>query len=282
MPNTADDISIVFSGGTNNTNPNLSIGGAPSSTPITDNQLNNLFDDVLPAESEAGHEDYRCFYVFNDGDEAVYNFEIWIESQVDDGASIEIGIKNKDELQRITLSGSLPTSGSGTFSYENEDFVVPVFSDLAEAAQHFEDSLNALVDGDGVKLLETTVVTTPSSLGSPTIIFDVLFTGNDGKKNHEQITLEEDNYLPEAVTWTTTTVQEGAPVNTVAPSVANDETPPDNVEFYVASEASPISVYRLLPEEGFPIWIKRVTTAGAVSKASDGATLKFRMETIEP
>lgn len=282
MPITADDISIVLSGGSGNLDANLSIGGDPSSAPIVNNQINNLFNDVIPAEAEAGHEDYRCFYVFNDGDEPAYNIEVWIESQVDEGSSVEIGIVDRDELQRLTLSGGLPTAGTATFSYEGKTFSIGAIDDLAEAALEIQDGLNSLVNDEGYQLLETVEVTTPSSLGSSVIIFDVLFTDNDGKKDHAQIVLENDSHVPTDVTWTITTTQEGAPVNRIAPSIANDATSPEDVNFYAASELSPIQIYRLLPGEGFPMWARRTTPSGAVSVPSDGFTVKFRMETIEP
>lgn len=282
MPNTAEDISIVLSGGSGNLDPNLSLGGDPSSSPILDGSINNLFDDVSPEEAEDGHEDYRCFYVFNDGDESVYNVNIWVQSEVEGGSTVELGIKNSDELQRITLSGALPTSGTVTFSFEGAEFSVPPFSDLAAAAQFIEDSLNALVDGDGEKLLETVQVSTPSSLGSPTLIFDILFTINDGSTDHEQLEIVSNDFLPPEVTVAVTTPQEGSPINTVAPEIPNSETPPGGVGFFVPSEQSPISVYKLRPAEGMPIWVKRVTPAGVESLELDGVTVRFRMETIEP
>lgn len=282
MTVTVEDISIVLSGGINNLDPNLSLGGDPSTTPVRDNLINNLFSDVTPDQAEDGYEDYRCFYFFNDGDSTIYNIEVWIESQVEDGASIELGIEETDELQRITLSGAIPTSGTATWAYEGEEFTTGVFTDLAEAALFFQDAFNSLVDDDGNKLLETVEVTTPSNLGSPTIIFDVLFTGNDGKRNHSLVELVEDAYTPTQVTFTVTVAQEGAPVNTIAAEIANEATTPAGVNFYAPSQQSPITVYKLKPAEGFPIWVRRTTPTGQESVANDGAVLRFRVETLEP
>ena len=50
----ASDLKFFFSGGGANDNPNASLGGAKSSVAITDNTLNNLFDDVSGTEHEAG------------------------------------------------------------------------------------------------------------------------------------------------------------------------------------------------------------------------------------
>lgn len=65
MPIVATDIQIRLSGGAANSNVNVSLGGAKSSTQVTDNTLNNLFDDVSGSESLAGDTEYRCVYIHN-------------------------------------------------------------------------------------------------------------------------------------------------------------------------------------------------------------------------
>ena len=61
----AADLHFHLSGGAGNSDPNASLGGVMSSTAITDNTANNLFDDVSGAESAAGDIEYRGFYVEN-------------------------------------------------------------------------------------------------------------------------------------------------------------------------------------------------------------------------
>ena len=65
MPIVATDISRRLSGGATNTNPAASLGGAMSSTAFSSAVANNLFDNVLGAESSAGDIEHRCFYVVN-------------------------------------------------------------------------------------------------------------------------------------------------------------------------------------------------------------------------
>ena len=65
MPVLSGDIKFYHSGGAGNSDPNASLGGAKSTTEITDAQLENLFDDVASAEAAAGDTNYRCFYVEN-------------------------------------------------------------------------------------------------------------------------------------------------------------------------------------------------------------------------
>jgi hypothetical protein len=89
------EILLRLSGGTSNTDPNLSIGGDMSSTTvITDNTLHNLYDKVSGAESSAGATEYRCFYVYNSNSSLTYqSAKIWIDSETShSGEDIEIGL----------------------------------------------------------------------------------------------------------------------------------------------------------------------------------------------
>ncbi len=280
MAVTVDDISLVLSGGVNNLNPNLSLGGDPSSKQVVSALVNNLFSNVTPDQAEDGYEDYRCFYLFNDSDSTVYNIEIWIESEVENGASLELGVAQADEIQRITISQALPTAGQVTLSYEGHDFDLDAFDDLGEAALSLEASLLSLVDDNDEALLEEVQVTSPSSISSSVYIFDVLFTGKEGSRNHSLIEVEQDAFVPTQTDVTVTVTQDGTPVNTIAPEIATEFTAPPNVSFYSPTQEEPITVYKLKPAEGFPIWLKRSTEEDTASVANDGATLKIRLETI--
>jgi hypothetical protein len=72
MPIVASDIHIRLSGGAGNADPNASIGGIVSSTQVTDNVLNNLFDDVTGSESLPGEDEFRLFYVLNNHGSIVF------------------------------------------------------------------------------------------------------------------------------------------------------------------------------------------------------------------
>lgn len=79
MPIAASDLHLRFSGGSSNSDPNASLGGAKSSTSVTDNSDNNLFDDVSGSESSAGDIEYRCLYVHNNhGTLTAQNTRIYI------------------------------------------------------------------------------------------------------------------------------------------------------------------------------------------------------------
>ena len=88
----ATDLKFFFSGGGANDNPNASLGGAKSSVAITDNTLNNLFDDVSGTEHEAGDIEYRCLFVKNDSAETAYDVRVYIISNTSaEDDSIKVG-----------------------------------------------------------------------------------------------------------------------------------------------------------------------------------------------
>lgn len=89
MAITSSDIKFYLSGGTSNTNVNASLGGAISTTEVTDNQLHNLFDKTLGTESTAGDIEYRCIYVKNThGSLELELAKIWISTNTSSPANV--------------------------------------------------------------------------------------------------------------------------------------------------------------------------------------------------
>jgi hypothetical protein len=96
VPVASSDIDFFLSGGTGNTDPNASLGGARStSTEVADNVDNNLFDDVSGVEHTAGRVEYRCIYVRNShGSIQLDSAVVWIQSDTsgtDSDLSIAVG-----------------------------------------------------------------------------------------------------------------------------------------------------------------------------------------------
>ena len=65
MPVVSSDIKYFLSGGASNDDENASLGGVRSSSEITNNVVNNLFDNVTGGEATSGDVEYRCFYFAN-------------------------------------------------------------------------------------------------------------------------------------------------------------------------------------------------------------------------
>ncbi len=88
------DIKKRLSGGASNSDVDLSIGGIKSSVEVAPAADNNLFDDVLGAESAAGDIEYRCIYLHNaHATLTLQNAEVWIGTNTPSpGSSVDIGL----------------------------------------------------------------------------------------------------------------------------------------------------------------------------------------------
>src|SRR5690606_25749840 len=128
MTATANDLVVVLTGGSSNNDPYESLGGEPSSQPII-GVLNNLFENISPEEAATGKTDYRCIYVFNNNTaDDIYEVKVYIVSETTGGSEIEIGIIQKQEVQRITVSGTV-SGGSFDVTYQDETKTVNYHSD---------------------------------------------------------------------------------------------------------------------------------------------------------
>jgi hypothetical protein len=277
----ANDISLVLSGGSLNNDPNLSIGGPSSATAVVDGILNNLFDNVTPDQTETGHVDYRAIYFANDGDTTIFNVEFFITDEVPEGSSILIGTENRDELQRVSIEGAIT---GGFIEFEINDFSFTVFaspSNVTQWAQDFQDAMRAIVSGSEIIFPDVTV----TGLTSPGFfVFSILFEGRNGNTNQDDIIYTNNSLTVSSGTSTIviTTLQNGAPINTIAQELANETETPAAVGFFFPIQSSPISFAAMRPADFVPIWVRRETLAGALAVSNDGFTLRFRAESLDP
>ena len=265
----AADISLVFSGGSDNLLPVNSLGGIASATPITDDVLDNLFDDISADQSLSGVVDYRCIYYFNDGDTTIYSVNVFILNDFPGGAALSLGMTSQDETKRILIVGN-PTSGSLTISYDAQSFVLN-YDETSVMATALQNSLNAL-EIDGEPLLQDVSVIAQMT-GSSTF-FDILFTGRDGQKLHPLLVIESNDLSP-VVSVSVLKIATGAPINSVAPELDNSETPPGGVDFYDANLVGAITFPKLMSGDGFPLWIQRTVAANSTAAANDGLKIRF-------
>lgn len=121
MPIISSDIKIRLSGGGANSDPNASLGGAKSSTEVTDASLHNLFDVVGSAESSAGDTEYRCIYIHNGhGTLTLQNAKVWIQTNSSStDTSIEIALAGEG------LNGTAETVANESTAPTGETFSAP-------------------------------------------------------------------------------------------------------------------------------------------------------------
>jgi hypothetical protein len=131
MPIVDTDIKFklsVTTGSAGNTtaqgNVNNSLGKYISTTEITDNTLNNLFDDISGAENAASTVDYRCLFIHNShASITALTCLLWIQSEVSGGASIAIGLDTngavpigQSSAQAVTIANETTAPSGVTFS----------------------------------------------------------------------------------------------------------------------------------------------------------------------
>lgn len=81
MPIVAADINYYLSGGAGNSNPNLSLGGAISTTVVVSGINNNVFDDVTANDARDGRIEYRAVYVKNNHSTLTWKgVMLWLDS----------------------------------------------------------------------------------------------------------------------------------------------------------------------------------------------------------
>ena len=135
MPIVNTDIVIRLSGGSSNTDPNLSLGGVISTTALTNNSLHNLFDEVSGTESLAGDTEYRGIYILNNHGSLTMKVTRVYISQNSTSADSEMDIAQADDGLNATMETvanestaptgptfSHPTTYAGGIDYGNIPF----------------------------------------------------------------------------------------------------------------------------------------------------------------
>lgn len=105
------DLKLYLSGGSTNSNPALSLGGARSSTAVN---YSTLFDTVTGAESTAGDVEYRCVYVRNESVQTLWLAAVWLSGlPTNPGVSIDIGLGTStlNGTEQIVANESTAPSG---------------------------------------------------------------------------------------------------------------------------------------------------------------------------
>lgn len=259
------------------------LGGPPSNCPISD-VLDNLFHSIGPKLSRRGHEDYRCFYIWNSHPIATLrNVVIFLDGTgrqapgKRSGTYVAIGVKLQDEIQNVVVTGPAPPRMGEYMELQvpcyEPSFKVFYDPNITKWIGNFQTAIRA-VEG-----LPEVVVTGDGKIGTtlddPTV--DVTFTINYGghvsrNKGHKgmdeharwmqaarhQIQLIKviDNTLLSNMVIPIP-VQEGSPVNTIAEIIPDEITPPAGIVFDYYFRGNPIRIGNLRPNEYLPIWIRR-------------------------
>jgi len=269
------DISIVYSGGVSNSDPDASLGGDASVFPITDD-INNLFDDVASEESSFGAIDFRAFYIFNDhATDTLYNVRVWIESQIADGATAELGIPVINEQQSIAITPFNDiTGGSFTLQFDTEITASIAWDgDTSTLAANIQTALRNLPS------LSAVIVTYQASDDT----FLVNFSGADGGRNQPTLAVDTNSLTSsgDPADIAVSVITEGSPINVAALDIGLEANPPTGVSFVSAlTEDNAISIGSLHAADGFYVWVKRTTPPDTEGVPLDGFTFRIKGDTL--
>jgi len=243
------DIEFFLSGGSTNSNPNNSIGGAPSGFLVL-GSANNLFSDISSENATAGRTDYRCFYVSNGSStETLYDAEVYFEEQSAGGSTVYLGVRNSTEIQKISMIGPV-YFGSLTLRYNTIQFSVAWGTSPAEFKTNLQFQLSLIAPG----------VTIESSTEGNNHYFIIEFSGASDNRSHPLLSVVSNDLLaPDTPIVTISRISDGSPINSLAPQLSVDTVSPAMVSFYESDENSKLYIGSLKPSDKVPIWIKRIT-----------------------
>jgi len=107
-----------YTGGATNSDPNLSLGGTSSSVQLSTTALNNLFDDVSPAEASAGDVEYRAIDIYNSGTATATVVSVYVDPETTSlDTQLDLGPDALGSTLSITDESTAPTNI--TFAHYN-------------------------------------------------------------------------------------------------------------------------------------------------------------------
>lgn len=271
---------IVYSGGTLNDDPLLSLGGDPSIYPVP-SEIQNVFSNITSSSSIDGIIDYRMIYITNTGTAPINELYTSLIKSLDTPAQLSLGYFFTNEQQRFVFA-TTPTSGSITFTYKdifnNLYTLSPIFwTNANDLASNLQTQLNNLVNSSSQQILGgVTCASTPTTPDGFVLL--ITFAGASGNKYHNLLT--QTNSLSVDINAIISIV--GGPINIVPPIIDNPTVSPIDVIFYTENPSNPIFVGTLLnnpsvPGQGeyLPVWIKRVVPPDTQPQELAGSTLKI-------
>ena len=109
-------LEYFLTGGGANANPDLSLGGVTSSVNVSGTALNNIFDNVLPPDIEAGDDvNYRAIAIKNTGDATAKHVEFYFTDTPNAESLVEAWIDVTGALT-VVDEDTEPVGASGNWT----------------------------------------------------------------------------------------------------------------------------------------------------------------------
>lgn len=261
------DVKLYLSGGVANADPLESVGGDMSSTLVDSDLFNNLSGE----QSRAGLIDYRCIYAVNThGSESFRKVKFYVDYEGPGGSFIDIGAIQRNEIQKVLISGIKPPNEGEIISFtvpDFGDFIVPYHINPTIWQGRFQTEIRGI---DGLSEVNVGIA---GEIGWPTeVMFTLNFLGESCCRNMsliEVITHDLDSQSISIFDY-----QQGSPVNIATPLQLDDEiTAPDGVFFRQCLRGNPLQLGDLHPGDKVPIWIRRTTPSGSMARKNDSFRL---------
>lgn len=103
-----------LTGGASNSDPNASLGGTRSSQSLSGTALNNLFDDVSPAEASSGDTEYRAIDLYNYGDTTATLITFWWSTETSSSGTTVDNALEASPINSTTSITNESTAPAGT------------------------------------------------------------------------------------------------------------------------------------------------------------------------
>lgn len=113
-------------GNTTASTPAASTGKYLSTTAITDNSLNNIFDDISASENAGDVVDYRLIFLLNDhATLTLQSPALWIVSQVAGGGTVELSVDTTGVKAKGSATAQAKSIASETTAPTSQTFSAP-------------------------------------------------------------------------------------------------------------------------------------------------------------
>lgn len=254
-------LTYKYSGGFNNKDPKMSIGGEISNT-IVNIYKQNIFNNVNESDQASGIIDYRCVYLENLSNKKAYNLSLQLDD-VFQGAIFSMGFNMQNEIQTITITGGDFVNGQTiTFSYKEKNFIVKYNTNINIFKTNFQKSIN--------KIYSLKDVTIDGNYANGNSVITVNFQGLSGNKYQPLLKIESYTLTPDPVI-TILRKQAGSPINLIQEKLNNSLQSPYKINFLELTSKIEFNV--LEKGDFLPIWLRRQVFSSTIPIENDGCSI---------
>jgi len=254
-------LKYYYSGGFDNQDPLLSIGGEISNSIININE-ENIFNNISQDLYKKGLIDYRCLYLRNISNKRIHKLSLFLDDFFK-GATFNLGFNLKNEIQTITISGgNFINNQYIIFSYDEHKFKVKYNRNINIFKSNFQTSIRKIYT------LKDVIVEGVHAGGNN--VLNIKFVGYAGYKQHQLIKVHSFNLTPSPMIYIVKK-QVGSPINFIENKINNVYLEPSNVNFLNLNDKIEFGLLEI--GDFLPIWLRREVFSGIIPIEDDGCSI---------